>query len=201
MSLLGHALELILALGLVAFLAAAVAYLVARRFVRRRWTRLRSHVATRGALSAFSLILAGHERAVARLTPEEASCGSSARVRRRMWVAIEGAEEAVRHAEVCDAPVAELPAVCRSLRTLAAEMDHLLRLERRLPPGPDRPTAVRVQVAELIRASRLIQGAALGACSDTAEPQVRSLVRQAGDEVEIVTAVLTRLRSVAPHPR
>ena len=55
-----------------------------------------------------------------------------------MWVAVEDAEIAVAHAESRDAPVAELPSVCRSLRTVAGELDGLLRLERRLPAGTRR---------------------------------------------------------------
>ena len=55
---------------------------------------------------------------------------------------------------------------------------------------------VRRQVAELISAARDVQAAALQAGGDATEPQVRSLVRQAGDEVEIVSAALS-LRSRA----
>ena len=79
---------------------------------------------------AGALRRAGHARG--------AEPGRGARVRRRMWVAVEDAEIAVAHAETRDAPVAELPAVCRSLRTVAGEIDSLFRLERRLPPGSSR---------------------------------------------------------------
>ena len=96
--------------------------------------------------------------------------------------------------------MAELPSVCRSLRTVAGELDGLLRLERRLPTGAARTDAVRRQVAEVIGAARDVQAAALRAGSDATEPQVRSLVRQARDEVDIVSAGLSRLRSVA-QPR
>jgi len=43
-----------------------------------------------------------------------------------------------------------------------------------------------------------VQAAALRAGSDAASPGVRSLVRQAADEVEIVSTALARLRSLAP---
>ena len=117
-----------------------------------------------------------------------------------MWVAVEDAEIAVAHAESRDAPVAELPAVCRSLHTVAGELDGLLRLERRLPKGASRAEAeaVRRQVAEVIDAARDVQAAAVQAGSDATEPQVRSLVRHARDEVDIVSAALSRMRSVAP---
>jgi len=52
-------------------------------------------------------------------------------------------------------------------------------------------------VADVIAAARDVQAAALHVGSDAAEPQLRSLVRQARDEVDIVSAALTRLRSVA----
>jgi hypothetical protein len=117
-----------------------------------------------------------------------------------MWVAVEDAEIAVAHAGSHDAPVAELPAVCRSLRTVAGELDGLLRLERRMPKGAVRAEAVRRQVAEVIGAARDVQAAAVQAGSDATEPQVRSLVRHARDEVDIVSAALSRMRSVAqPH--
>jgi hypothetical protein len=115
-----------------------------------------------------------------------------------MWVAIEDAEAAVHHADATDAPVAELPSVCRSLRQVAGQLDALLRLERRLPLTTARPDAVRTQVADVITAARDVQSAALRACGDASEPQIRALVRDAGNEVEIVAAALARMRSISP---
>ena len=83
--------------------------------MRRHWRLLRGHVAVRGVLATLALLAAGRERYAGRATPEDLSRGAAARVRRRMWVAVEDAEIAVAHAESHDAPVAELPAVCRSL--------------------------------------------------------------------------------------
>jgi hypothetical protein len=117
-----------------------------------------------------------------------------------MWVAVEDAEKAVAHASAHDAPVADLPSVCRSLHGLASELDGLLRHERRLPSGTPRTDALRGQVAELIGAARDVQAAALRAGSEATEPQVRALVRRAADEIDIASAGLARLRSVAqPH--
>ena len=199
MSFVAHVLEFLLIAGLVAVLGLAAAFLVARSYVRRHWRLLRGHVATRGVLATLALLAAGRERYAGRATPEELSRGAAARVRRRMWVAVEDAETAVAHAESHDAPVAELPAVCRSLQRVAGELDGLLRLERRLPPGASRAD-VRRQVAEVIGAARDVQAAALRAGSDATEPQVRSLVRHARDEVDIVSAALARMRSTArPH--
>ena len=195
-----HVLEFLLIAGLVAAVGLAAAFLLARSYVRRHWRLMRGHVATRGLLATVALFSAGRERYAARATPEELSRGTAVRVRRRMWVAVEDAETAVAHAASHDAPVAELPAVCRSLRTVAGELDGLLRLERRLPRGAARADTVRVQVSEVIGAARDVQAAALGAGSEATEPQVRMLVRQARDEVDIVSAALSRLRSVA-QPR
>jgi hypothetical protein len=199
-SFLAHAFELVVVAGAVTLLAAVAAFFLARRYVRRRWRTVRAHVATRGVLASLSIVASWREWFGGRATPEDLSRGPAARVRRRMWVAVEDAEAAVQHADSVDAPIAELPAVCRSLRHAADELDALLRLERRLPAGPERPEAVRSQVAELIQASRDVQLAALRAGSDATEPQVRALVRDARDEVDIVAAALTRLRSVTPRP-
>jgi len=195
-----HVVEFLVIAGLLAAGALAAAFLLARSYVRRHWRLVRGHVATRGVLATVALASAGRERYSARATPEELSRGAAARVRRRMWVAVEDAETAVAHADSHDAPVAELPAVCRSLRGAAGELDALLRLERRLPRGTGRPDAVRHQVAEVIGAARDVQAAALRAGGDATEPQVRALVRQARDEVDIVSTALSRMRSLA-QPR
>lgn len=178
--------------------AAAVAFVVGRRMVRRRWHGVRNHVATRGALATVSVLAAWRERVGARATPESSSGGTAARARRKLWLAVEDAEAAVRHADAVDAPVAELPAICRSLRQVAGQLDPLLRLERRLPLSGARPEAVRAQVAEVIGAARDVQSAALRAGGDATEPQIRDLVRQAGQEVEIAAAALARMRSISP---
>ncbi len=178
--------------------AAAVAFVVVRRMLRRRWHGVRNHVATRGLLATVSLMAAGREWVGTRATPETSSRGTATRARRKLWLAVEDAELAVQHADAIDAPVAELPAVCRSLRQVAGQLDPLLRMERRLPQSHARPDAVRTQVAEVIRAARDVQSAALGACGDASEPQIRALVRDAGNEVEIVAAALARMRSITP---
>jgi hypothetical protein len=193
-------LEFLVVAGLVVVLVLAVSFVLARRYVRRRWHFVRGHVATRGVLATLALVSAGRERYGTRATPDELSRGTAARVRRRMWVAVEDAEAAVAHAGSHDAPVADLPSVCRSLRRVAGELDALLRLERRLPRDAARTDAVRLQVADVIGAARDVQAAALRAGSDATGPQVRALVSQARDEVDIVSAALSRMRSLAqPH--
>lgn len=195
MTFLEHLLELLLVVTIFGAGVLAVAFLLARRYVRRYWRLLHGHVITCGLVSGLSFLAAGRERWSARATPEQLSQGSAARVRRHMWTAVEDAEITVEHAASHQAPVAELPAVCRSLRTAAGELDGLLRHERRLP-AEARPEVVHRQVADVIRAARDVQSAALGAGGDAAEPRVRTLVQQAGDEVEIVAAAVSRLRSL-----
>ena len=200
MTFAAHVLEFFLIAGLVVALGLAAAFFVARSYVRRHWRLLHGHVVVRGLLAALALLAAGRERYAGQGHARGSEPGRSAsRVRRRMRVAVEDAEIAVAHAESHDAPVAELPAVCRSLHRVADELDGLLRLERRLPPGASKAD-VRRQVAEVIGAARDVQAAAVRAGSDATEPQVRSLVRHARDEVDIVSTALATLRSVArPH--
>jgi hypothetical protein len=194
-----HVLEFLLIAGLVVVVGLTAVFLVARSYVRRHWRLLHGHVAVRGILATVALVAAGRERYAGRATPEDLSRGAAPRVRRRLRVAVEDAEIAVAHAESRDAPVAELPAVCRSLQRVADELDGLLRLERRLPQGSSRAD-VRRQVAEVIGAARDVQAAAVRAGSDATEPQVRSLVRHARDEVDIVSTALASMRSTA-RPR
>jgi hypothetical protein len=198
-SFVAHVLEFFLIAGLVVVLGLTAAFLVGRSYIRRHWRLLHGHVAVRGILATLALLAAGRERYAGRATPEDLSRGATSRVRRRLRVAVEDAEIAVAHAESRDAPVAELPAVCRSLQRVADELDGLLRLERRLPPGASRAD-VRRQVAEVIGAARDVQAAAVRAGSDATEPQVRSLVRHARDEVDIVSTALASMRTTArPH--
>ncbi len=195
MSFLVHALVVVVVGAGLLLLAVGASYLVVRRLVRRRWRTVRDHVATRGVLTAASVFAAWRERRGSS-KPTAVARSSAARARRTMWVAVEDAERAVRHAQDVNAPVAELPAVCRRLRDVADDLDHLLRLERRLPSAPDRPVGVRTQVVELIHAARDVQLAALEVGSDASDPRLRSVVRDARDEVEVLAAALTRMRSV-----
>jgi hypothetical protein len=195
MSVVAEVLVIVVVTGLVLLLAGAAAYIV----VRRRWRRIRDHAATRGVLATLSVVTAWRDRRAARPVSEDVGHGAAARARRRMWTAIADAEAAVQHADALDAPVADLPAVCRSLRRVGTQLDQQLRLARRLPARQGRPDAVRLQAADVIRAARDVQAAALGACSDATEPQIRALVRDARDEIEIVASALSRLRSISPR--
>jgi hypothetical protein len=198
-SFLFHAVVLLALAGVFVFLAVVAAAYLVRRRVRRTWDRVQSHVVTRGVLAAPSVLAAWRDRFEERASPEEASLGTPARVRRHMWNAMEDAERAVQHADSVHAPVAELPSICRALRRAGEDLDHLLRVGRRLPTDPLRPDPVRRQVAELIHAAQDVQSAAVCACSEANEPRLRSLVRDARDEVQIVAAALSRMRSFTSH--
>ena len=193
---MAHTLVFLLIAGLVAALGLAVAFVLARAYVRRHWRLVRGHPVTRSVLASADLVSAFRDRR-SRSTPAELSRGSAPRVRRRMWLAVEAAEAAVAHVSEHDAPVAELPSVCRSLRAVAGELNSLLRLERRLPADTVRTDALRRQVADVMEAAHDVQASALRAGSDATEPQVRALVRHARDEVDIVSAALAHMRSVA----
>jgi hypothetical protein len=194
-SFLMHAVLALALLGLVVGVGfAAAAYLVRRR-MRRTWERVQHHVVTRGVLAVPSVVEAWRDRFEGRVGPEAVRFGTAASSRRQMWIAIEDAERAVQHAATVDAPVGELPAVCRSLRGAGEDLDDLLRVARRLPMDRHRPDAVRGQVAGLIRAARDVQSVAVSACSEAAEPRLRSLVSDVRDEVQVVAAALSRLRS------
>ena len=197
MSFLAHVLVVLAIAGVVVVLGGVAVYFALRRVVRRRWRLVGSHVVTRHVMAGASAVTAWGERRRARASFDEVSRAGAGRVRRALWTSIEDAEAAVAHADARNAPVAELPAVCASLRRVGGELDHLLRLERRLPAGQGGPAAVRAQVAEVINAARDVQSAALRACGDATAPQIHALVRAARDEIEIVGAALSRMRSVA----
>jgi hypothetical protein len=183
-------------LGAVVLISATLGFFVVRHKVRRYWRRVQAHGAARSGFAALSLLAAWRERFGGRRTSASLGRSTPARARRTMWVAIGDAEDAVRHAEAFGAPVAELPAVCRSLRQVGGELEQLVRLGRGLSESRGISDGLRTQMAELIRAARDVQAAALSACGDTTEPRVRSLVRDAGDEVQIVATALARLRSI-----
>ena len=83
-----HVLEFFLIAGFVVALGLVAAFFVARGYVRRHWRLLHGHVAVRGVLATVALVAAGRERFAGRATPEDLSRGATARVRRRMRVAV-----------------------------------------------------------------------------------------------------------------
>ena len=140
MSFVAHVLEFFLIAGLVVVVGLTAAFLVGRSYVRRHWRLLHGHVAVRGILATLALLAAGRERFAGRATPEDLSRGATSRVRRRLRVAVEDAEIAVAHAESRDAPVAELPAVCRSLSASPTSWTGCSGWSAGCPRAPAAPT-------------------------------------------------------------
>ena len=112
-----------------------------------------------------------------------------------MWTAVEDAEIAVAHADSHDAPVAELPLGVPLAPHCRQRARRALARERRLP-AEARPEAVRRQVADVITAAHAVQSAALARAVTPRHPGSAALVQQAGDEVQIVSAAVSRLRSL-----
>jgi hypothetical protein len=127
--------------GAVIVLGGVAAYFLLRRVARRRWRLVRACGDTRHPGRGVDGDGVAASDAAPGPPPSEVSRGHrGARARRAMWTAIEDARRRWKHADGRDAPVAELPAVCRSLRRVGGELDQLLRLERRLPAGQAAPT-------------------------------------------------------------
>ena len=77
MTFVAHVVEFLVIAGMLAAGTLAVAFLVTRRYVRRRWRLVRGHIVARSALSALTVVAAGHERRAARATPDELSRGGT----------------------------------------------------------------------------------------------------------------------------
>jgi hypothetical protein len=198
-SFLAHVVEVLLVVAVLFLLGALATFVLLRRRARRRWNRWQVHPATRSVLAAAALLTGWRERRTGDRDAPAFGRGTAARARRRLSVALRDAEEAVGYASSRQAPVGELPAVCRTLRSVGDELDGLLRLQGRLPVRRQRVDAIGAQVREVVDAAHDIQAAALRACSDANEPRLRALVRDVRDEVDIVAAGLARLRSVTPR--
>ena len=76
---------------------------------------------------------------------------------------------------------------------------HMLERGREAGIGPVAVACGDLEIADVVRAARDVQAAALSVCSDTTEPQIRALMCQARDEIEIVASTVSRLRSIAPR--
>lgn len=162
-----------------AAVAAGIA-LLAWRSVRRRWSVLRRHPL---------ILMAG---AVVGLrdgwgpppTPAEVRGWTAPRARRRMGEAVARAEEAVEVAVGAGAAVAGLPGVGRRLRSVAKDLDRVLRVEAR----PSLP--VRDQVHQVMVAADSVRAAAVAAAGQAGSLRVQALARDAAEEVACVVAGL-----------
>ena len=160
----------------------------------------RGHVATRGLLASVAFVSAGRERFTDGATPRASSaaaqrpgcaaaCGSPSRTRRPRW---RTPRPTTRPWPSCPRSAAR-SAASRASSTGCCASSAACRRTR-----PDRRGAPAGGRGH--RRRRDVQAAALRAGSDATEPQVRSLVRQARDEVDIVSAALSRHALVGPAP-
>ena len=203
MTFVAHVVEFLLIAGLlVGGLALAVAFLVARSYVRRHWRLVRGHVATRGVAGhRWPSPSAGRERYAAAghargAEPGRGGPGAASHVGRRR-----GRRDRRRPRR--RRTTRRWPSCRRSAARCAASPASSTRCcgwSAACRAARAGPTRCGVQVAEVIGAARDVQAAALRAGGDATEPQVRALVRQARDEVDIVSTALSRMRSLAqPH--
>ena len=195
-----HVLEFLLIAGLVVVLGLTAAFLVGRSYVRRHWRLLHGHVAVRGILATAGARGRGSGALRRKGDPRgpeprrgvhacAGACGSRSRTPRSPWPTPSPATPRWPSSPRCAARCSASPTSWTACSAWSAAF----------PPGSSRAD-VRRQVAEVIGAARDVQAAAVRAGSDATEPQVRSLVRHARDEVDIVSTALASMRSTArPH--
>jgi len=162
---------------------------------RRRWHAVRDHAATRSAMAAGSVAIAAARgrRRPAVAAPEELARWSAARTRREMWRAVDSAQAAVRAGVSMGAPVGDLPALCGRLQRNAETLDSILRHEVDSNPS----ATVRAQVAEVLLASNTVQRAGVLASGEALSPEIATLVADAENEVQCVTAGLASMRAAS----
>ncbi len=179
--------------------AAAFGGLLLWRVGRRRWRAFRSHGLVVGALALWEATAAVR---VGRwtdrpLSPRDQRPWTPRATRRALWRSISAAESAVRAADDVGAPTAELPSLCRRLRTTALDLDTVLRVET----APGISAEVRAQVGDVLRAAADIRQAAMASASDVSGARVRELVRDADHELQCLSAGLASARASLPDPR
>ena len=127
------------------------------RYGRRKWRAFHSHGAVVGAMALWDATSGGFLRPRSPMTPTDATQWRAAKVRKEMWRAVDQAEAAVRAADGVGAPIAEMPSLCRSLRTAAIGLDQVLRVE----PAGMVPPPLAAQALDITRAARDLQDAAV----------------------------------------
>lgn len=191
----GSFLEVVAVLVVLGVAAAIVAALLVGRTVRRRWRLVRSHgafIALLAVWDATAALRAGRRRPLG-----GESWSSPRRVRRSLWQAVDGADDAVRTAADLGAPVADLPSLCRRLEGAAADLDRVLRLE---PNGPV-PPSIRGHVQDVMRAADDVRRVAIAAAGDACDPRVAELARDADNEVQLLDAGLASARAALAQLR
>jgi hypothetical protein len=181
---------------IVVTVALVAAVLVAWRYGRRRWRAVRSHAAVVTAKALWEAARRRYRGPEVSVDSADLSSWSSGAVRRRMWRAVDRAEAAVCAADAAGAPTAELPSLCKRLQDTAVGLDRVLRIE----PAGSVPRAVAAQAAEVARAARHVQDAAVASATEATASGVAQLTRDAGHEVQLLGAGLASARSIRPGP-
>ncbi|MGH9304075.1 MAG: hypothetical protein ACRDZ5_06640 [Acidimicrobiales bacterium] len=157
--------------------------IVVWRRMRRRWRALTSHAGVRAAIAMARLAHAGTGRN-----------RRAARLRCELWQGVWAATRALRGAECAGGVTADLPALCRRLRSSAQEVDRLLVMASGLPPEQCAP--LERQLAAVLEASRSIRAAALASAGGAASARSGSLADDADREARAVAAGVARSREL-----
>ena len=164
------------------------------RRLRRGWHGIRSHAAVVGAVTVWEATESVLGRRSGPLEAADMERWPARRVRKELWRSVDRAASAVRVADEAGGTTAELPALSRRIRTAAAEIDKVLRVD----PSARAPAVVGEQVVEIMRAADDVRLAALASAGDAGADRVRELAVDAGRELEILDAVLVSARDSRP---
>jgi hypothetical protein len=186
--------------GLLAFVAFAMVATVAGGFLlwrygRRRWRAFRTHGAVIGATALWEATGPARNRARGPMSADDAAHWPARRVRKELWRAVDQAEAAVRTADEVGGPTASLPSLCRQLRSAAAGIDKILRVDLQGPV----PVEVATQAAEVVRAADDLRRAAVASAGDATGQQVRDLTSEADHEIRLLDAGLSSVQAVLPR--
>jgi hypothetical protein len=176
----------------IVLVATTTAFFVLRRLMRRRWSRLGAEAGVVAAMTFVRVaarMLSTWRRGMPTMAP---SAGEARRGRRAMWRAVGAAERAVRHARAGTAPIAELPALCSRLRSVAEVLDRSLLISSRgSTVGFDRR-----EVDDLVRTAQEIERAAASSLREITVPLARGLADDARRETQALEAGLGQLRKL-----
>ena len=112
--------------------------------------------------------------------------------RRSLRRSVSAAEHSVAAAVAADAPVGELPALCRDLRRLRRDADRRLMLAA--VHGRDRDDQTRAQVASVRASAERIRSLAVRTLTETSGPAASRLAIQVDTEAAALDAGWSRLR-------
>jgi len=151
--------------------------------VRRRYRALRRRVEALRDGGAVAEIVRQLDAAWRRYPVTDASWRRSRRAQRSMWMAVEGSEKAVRHAEAAGAPVGDLPSLARRLHQSAGDVDRLLSLQAHGAPGTGTDEAY-AQAASVTSAAQEIHRAATVSLHRFTSPDVAAVAAATSAEVQ-----------------